>query len=196
LFGLHALISALLVCAGVVGAGVPEPTPPRLPLDPGTWWVYREYSREPIGALWSTTEAVTRFEVRRTRGGGLLLLQTGGVDAASAPVEWGHDWVRLGVFTGEEPLPWPLAPGAAGSAPAEGLRGWSVEAEEGMSVPAGEFMTWRCAIRTRSAESVLWIDPAVGVVRETQGRPGEPAEIERVLVRWSGQGVKTPGATR
>jgi hypothetical protein len=41
-------------------------------------------------------------------------------------------------------------------------------------------------VRTRETESVLWIAPGVGVVRETQGVPGQRPEIERVLLRWSG----------
>jgi hypothetical protein len=61
-----------------------------------------------------------------------------------------------------------------------------VEAEEEVRVPAGDFLARRCALRTRQIEAVLWIAPGIGVVRETQGVPGQRPEIERVLLRWSG----------
>ena len=52
-------------------------------------------------------------------------------------------------------------------------------------MPAGRFKALRCALRTWRSESVLWIAPGVGVVRETQGSPGRRPEIERVLLTAS-----------
>jgi hypothetical protein len=62
-----------------------------------------------------------------------------------------------------------------------------MEAEETMEVPAGIFRSLRCALRGPGSESVLWIAPGVGVVRETQGsgRSGRRPEIERVLLKWA-----------
>ena len=62
----------------------------------------------------------------------------------------------------------------------------NVEAEDDVIVPAGRFRALRCVFRTRRMESVLWIAPGVGVVRETHGRLGRRPELERVLVAWSG----------
>ncbi len=101
-------------------------------------------------------------------------------------VDWGEGWVRLTPWTGEEPLPLPLVVGAKGPGLEEGLAGWVVEAEEAVAVPAGEFRALRCALRTPDLESVLWIVPLVGVIRETQGAPGLPPELQRELLRWSG----------
>jgi hypothetical protein len=156
-----------------------------VPLDAGTWWEYRELAREKTGSLWSATELTTRFEVRGTSRG-LFVRQTGGADPAPGPVELGERWIRLTPWTGEEALPVPLAVGAVGPGAADGLAGWRVEEEETISVPAGDFRAFRCVLRTPSLDSVLWITPGVGVVRETQGRPEEPPDIERELVRWSG----------
>lgn len=155
-----------------------------VPLEPGTWWEYAEYYTEHIGALDSTSEDTTRFEVRGTRRR-LFLNQTGGADPSPGPVEQGDGWIRLGPWTGEEALPLPLEPGRSGP-PAEGGGAWTVEAEEEVTVPAGTFRALRCAVRTRGSESVLWIAPGVGVVRERQGVPARRPEIERVLRRWSG----------
>jgi len=162
------------------------PIPPGLPipLDPGTWWEFRESYTEHLVGLDSTTDDVTTFEVRATRSGPFLR-QAGGADPGSAPIEIGEDWIRLGSWTGEEPLPLPLEPGRSGP-PSEGGPGWTVEAQEDVTVPAGTFRAMRCALRTRRSESVLWIAPGVGVVRETQGVPGSRPEIERVLLRWGG----------
>jgi len=156
-----------------------------LPLESGAWWEFREISREKVGALWSATETVTRF-IMRGAGQSRHLHQEGGVDPSPGPVEWGAGWIRLGPWTGEEPLPLPLAPGAAGPGLAPGLEGWRVEDEETLVVPAGEFHALRCALRTPEQESLLWIAPGVGVIRETRGAPGEPPDLERSLLRWSG----------
>jgi hypothetical protein len=61
-----------------------------------------------------------------------------------------------------------------------------VDAEEEVVVPAGLFRALRCVLRGPGSESVLWVVPGVGVVRETQGsgRPGRRPEIERVLLKW------------
>jgi hypothetical protein len=155
------------------------------PLESGTWWEFRETSREKVGALWSATETVTRF-VMRGAGQNLHLHQDGGLDPTPGPVEWGEGWIRLGPWTGEEPLPLPLARGATGPGLAPDLAGWHVEDEETLIVPAGEFHVFRCALRTPEQESILWIAPGVGVIRDTHGTPGEPPYLERSLLRWSG----------
>ena len=51
-------------------------------------------------------------------------------------------------------------------------------------MPAGVFRTLRCAIRTPSHVSLLWIAPGVGVVKERHGAPRRRPEIERVLLRF------------
>jgi hypothetical protein len=157
-----------------------------IPLQPGTWWEYRESYSVPSGELDLISEEVTRFAITGSPARPFVL-QTGGADPASAPVERGEGWIRLGPWTGEDPLPLPLEVGRAGPA-SEGLEAWRVEAEEELSVPAGTFATLRCALRTRRSESVLWIAPGTGVVKETQGVPGRRPEIQRVLLRWSGAG--------
>lgn len=153
-----------------------------IPLEPGTWWEYREMYTEYLGPIDSTEEGTTRFEVRGRRER-LFVNQTGGFDPSPGPVDQGEGWIRLGPWTGEDALPVPLEPGRSGP-PSEGGGGWTVEAEEDVTVPAGTFRALRCAVRTRSNASVLWIAPGVGVVRETQGAPGRRPEIERVLLRW------------
>jgi len=154
-----------------------------VPLEPGTWWEYQESYTERIGALDSTSDEKTRFEVKGSREQPLLV-QTGGADPGSAPVEAGEGWIRLGPWTGEDALPSPLEVGRTGP-PSEGGPGYTVEAEESVTVPAGTFRALRCALRSRESESVLWIAPGVGVVRETLGTPGRRPEIERRLLRWS-----------
>ena len=170
----------LLVIALLVGipAGFP------IPLVPGTWWDYRESWTERLGAIDATTDAETRIEVRGAPESPFLY-QSGGDDPVAAPVETGDGWIRLGPWTGEDPLPLPLAVGRSGPA-GEGGPVWRVEAEEEVSVPAGRFRALRCAIRTRRQESVLWISPGVGVVRETHGLAGRRPDLERVLLAWSG----------
>jgi hypothetical protein len=152
-----------------------------IPLDPGTWWEYRESYTESLHGVYSTSDEVARFEVRPRRSGPYLE-QTGGVDPFSGPVERGGSWIRLGAFTGEEPLPLPLEVGRTGP-PSEEGPGWAVEAEEEITVPAGTFKTLRCAIRTWRSLSILWIAPGVGVVRQIEGAPDTPPELERVLLR-------------
>ncbi len=151
-------------------------------LQPGTWWEFRESYSEPVGGIDSITDDLTRFEVRGTIERPFLQ-QTGGADPGSGPVEAGEGWIRLGPWTGEDTLPLPLVVGRSGPA-SEAGPGFTVEAEEQVSVPAGTFRALRCALRTRQNESVLWIVPDVGIVRETQGTPGQRPEIERVLLRW------------
>lgn len=153
------------------------------PIEAGSTWVYREAYAEKRGEVDVVTEEETRFEVR-ARGKRLLIVQTGGADpAGESLVEQGETWVRLGPWTGEEPLPLPLELGRAGPPSENGRPGWSVESEEEVSVPAGTFKAFRCALRTWRSESVLWIAAGVGVVRETQGAPHARPEIERVLLR-------------
>ena len=161
---------------------VPAQSP--LPLEPGTYWVYRETYTEYLGALDAHTDDTTRFEVRGSEAHPFLL-QTGGADPASAPVEWGDDWLRLPPWTGEDALPMPLHVGRTARAADGAEPGWTVEAEEDVSVPAGTFKALRCALRTSTSESLLWIAPGIGVVRETQGPPGRHPEIERLLLRWA-----------
>jgi hypothetical protein len=153
------------------------------PLEAGAVWVYREAYAEKRGAVDVISEDETRFEVR-ARGARRFVVQAGGADpAGTVPVETGDGWVRLGPWTGDEALPVPLEVGRSGPPAENGRPGWIVEAEEQVSVPAGTFQAFRCALRTWSSESVLWIAPGVGVVRETQGSPGARPEIERVLLR-------------
>jgi hypothetical protein len=155
---------------------------PPFPLSPGLWWEYRESYAERIGALDSITDDTTRFEVRGTAAQPFLH-QSGGADPGSGPVEIGEDWITLGPWTGEDPLPLPLEPGRTTSDTT--AAGWRVEAEEEVEVPAGTFRSLRCALRTRESVSVLWIAPEVGVIKEVQGTPDRRPEIERVLVDWS-----------
>jgi hypothetical protein len=162
--------------------GVPAGFP--VPLVPGTWWDYRESWTERLGSIDAITDSETRFEVRGSLEAPFLY-QSGGDDPVAAPVETGEGWIRLGPWTGEDPLPVPLAVGRSGPAPPEAA-GWQVEAEEEVTVPAGRYRALRCAIRTRRQESVLWIAPGVGVVRETHGPPGRRPDLERVLLAWSG----------
>lgn len=158
---------------------------PPFPTAPGGFWEYRETYAEHRGDVDVVSDDDTRFEMRGTARRPLVV-QTGGVDpAGAAPIEQGDDWLRLGSWTGEEPLPLPLVVGAARPTDEDGRAGWVVEAEEEVTVPAGRFTALRCALRTWRSESVLWIVPAVGVVRETQGVPGRRPEIERVLLRAS-----------
>jgi hypothetical protein len=154
-----------------------------IPLDPGTFWVYREsYTEHSPDGLDSTQDDTTRFEVRGLPGR-LFLNQTGGFDPSPGPVERNHSWLRLGPWTGEEALPLPLEPGRTGPR-SEGGGSWTVEDAEEVTVPAGTFVALRCAFRTWTTVSVLWIAPGVGIVREIQGAPGRRPEIERVLLRW------------
>jgi acetylornithine deacetylase/succinyl-diaminopimelate desuccinylase-like protein len=155
-----------------------------IPLTPGTWWEYRESYTERIGAIDSSEEDTTRFQVTGSSSRPFVF-QSGGADPAAGPVERGDGWIRLGPWTGEDALPLPLSIGRRGPAAPGAPQGWEVEAEEEVQVPAGTFRARRCAVRTRQVESVLWIAPGVGVVRETQGAPGQRPEIERVLLRWS-----------
>jgi hypothetical protein len=157
---------------------------PPFPLESGGSWIYREAYAEKRGAIDAITEEETQFSVRRTPRQ-ILVVQTGGADPAGAvPVELGPDFVRLGPWTGDEPLPLPLEVGRRG--PAEDERaGWVVEAREEVEVPAGRFEAFRCALRTWRSESVLWIAPGVGVVKETIGAPDQRPELERVLLRAS-----------
>jgi hypothetical protein len=100
------------------------------------------------------------------------------------PVESGDGYLRLGPWTGDEALPLPLQVGRSGPAE-DGRAAWIVESEEQVTVPAGVFTAFRCALRTWRSESLLWIAPGVGVVRETVGVPGRRPEIERVLLKAS-----------
>ncbi len=162
---------------------------PPFPVTPGSFWEYRETYAEHRGDVDVVTDEDTRFDMRGTAGRPLVV-QTGGVDPAGAsPIEVGADWIRLGSWTGEEALPLPLVVGATRPADDQGRPGWTVEAEEEATVPAGRFTALRCALRTWRSESVLWIVPGVGVVRETQGSPGRRPDIERVLVRASTLGA-------
>jgi hypothetical protein len=158
-----------------------------VPLARGAFWEYRESYTEARGEIDSTTDALTRFEVRGTPERPFIV-QTGGADPSSGPVEAGEGWIRLTPWTGEDALPLPLELGRAGPG-TEGGASWKVEAEEELTVPAGTFSTFRCALRAAGTASLLWIAPGVGVVRETQGeRPGRRPEIERVLLRWASRG--------
>ncbi len=157
------------------------------PLAPGTWWEYRESYTETKRGVDSTTDDVTRFSVRGPIARPFIV-QTGGVDPVSGPVERGEDWIRLSPWTGDDRLPLPLEPGRA--AVDEGGVGWRVEDVEPVTVPAGTFDALRCAFRTRTQVSILWIAREVGIVRETQGRPGAHPEIDRVLLRWSGAAAR------
>ena len=151
-------------------------------LEPGTSWEYREAYTEHLGDLDSTTDDVTRFEVRGTAGH-LVLRQSGGPDPSTAPIERTEGWLRFGVFTGEEVLPLPLEadPNRQEAEP----RAFAVEGEEVLTVPAGQYLVLRCTLRTPTSLSILWIAPGVGVVRQVEGRPGARPDLERVLLRWT-----------
>jgi len=155
-----------------------------VPLARGTTWEYRESYTEVLGEVDSTTEEVTRFEVRGSPERPYIS-QSGGADPSPGPVEAGEGWIRLTPWTGEDALPLPLEVGRSGPR-SEGGTAWTVEAIEEVTVPAGTFSARRCTLRGPGIESVLWIAPGVGVVRETQGsgRLGRKPEIERVLLRW------------
>jgi hypothetical protein len=168
---------SLLLLQAVLGATIP--------LEPGHFWEYRESYTEELNGVASTTDEITRFEVRGVRGR-RSLHQTGGADPSSGPIEEGEGWIRIGPWTGEEPLPFPLEIGRVGPAPEGGGQGWVVEAEEEVDVPAGRYKALRCALRTWRSVSILWIAPTLGVVREIQGAPGQRPEIERVLIRSGG----------
>lgn len=157
--------------------------PSPIPLAPGSVWEYRESYSEQRGDVAATEDATTRFALTRVRSG-LFLVQRGGADPVSGPVELGADWLRVAPWTGEEALPLPLEIGSVGPGSGGGHPGWKVEAEEELAVPAGVFRTLRCAIRTSSHVSLLWIAPGVGVVKETHGAPRRRPEIERVLLRF------------
>ena len=154
-----------------------------IPLRPGVYWEYRESYSEKKGEIDSISDDNTRFEVRGTPER-LFIHQTGGADPASGPVEVGEDWIRLTPWTGEEALPVPLEVGRSGPPSEAGVAVWKVEAEEVVTVPAGTFPTVRCALRTSTSVSILWIAPGVGVVKEQQGAPRTRPQIERVLLRW------------
>ncbi|HET7293518.1 MAG TPA: hypothetical protein VFM88_13925, partial [Vicinamibacteria bacterium] len=128
------------------------------PLEEGGFWIYRETYTERRRGLDAITEEETRFSVRRASGQ-VFVVQKGGADpAGAAPVETGPGFVRLGPWTGDEALPLPLEVG--GSGPSEdGRAAWTVEAEERVSVPAGDFTALRCALRTWRSESLLWVAP-------------------------------------
>jgi hypothetical protein len=154
------------------------------PLEEGGFWIYREAYAEERGGLDSITEEETRFVVRRSPAQ-VFVVQKGGADPAGAvPVESGDGYLRLGPWTGDEALPLPLQVGRSGPAE-DGRAAWIVESEEQVTVPAGVFTAFRCALRTWRSESLLWIAPGVGVVRETVGVPGRRPEIERVLLKAS-----------
>ncbi len=176
----------LMGSLALVPAGFP------VPLTPGTWWDYRESWTERLGGIDSITDIETRFEVRGSAAAPFLY-QSGGDDPSAGPVETGDGWIRLGPWTGEDPLPIPLQVGRSGPASGGGP-GWQVEAEEDVTVPAGRYRALRCAFRTRRIESVLWIAPGVGVVRETHGPPGRRPDLERVLLAWSGGADETEAA--
>ncbi len=159
-----------------------------VPLVRGTVWDYRESYTEARGEVDSTTDEVTRFEVKGSAERPFLM-QTGGADPSPGPVEAGEGWIRLTPWTGEDALPVPLEVGRSGPR-TEGGSAWTVEAEEEVTVPAGTYNTLRCTLRGSGSVSTLWIALGVGVVRETQGSgvPGRRPGIERVLLKW-----KKPG---
>ena len=168
----------LVVALGSCAAGLP------FPLEDGGFWIYREAYSEQRGGLDSITEEETRFVVRRSPAH-VFVVQKGGADpAGTVPVESGDGYVRLGPWTGDEALPVPLQVGRSGPSE-DGRTAWIVEAEEEISVPAGVFTAFRCALRTWRTESLLWIATGVGVVKETIGAPGRRPEIERVLLSAS-----------
>ena len=105
------LIAALVL----VPAGFP------VPLTPGTWWDYRESWTERLGGIDSITDLETRFTVTGSIEAPFLY-QSGGDDPVAGPVEIGDGWIRLGPWTGEDPLPLPLEVGRSG--PPSGGRPW------------------------------------------------------------------------
>lgn len=174
---------ALLLPLAVVQGAPPSAADSPVPLVPGSYWEYRESYAERRGAVDAIEDATTRFDLHRGRRG-LYVVQRGGADPSSGPVERGAGWIRLLPWTGEDSLPLPLEPGRVGPGSSPDHPGWKVETLEQVEVPAGTFQALRCAIRTWTNQSLLWIVPGVGVVKETQGTPGRRPEIERVLLRW------------
>jgi hypothetical protein len=186
------LVQALLA-TGLLAVATRAQTPAAgdpFPLAYGTYWIYRETYAERLGGIDALDEEETRFEVRGTRSQPFLL-QMGGFDPASGPIERGAGFIRLAPWTGEDALPLPLEVGRVGPAAAPDASPWRVEAEEEIEVPAGRFLALRVALRGPGTHSVLWIAPGLGVVRETQGPPGLRPELERVLLRSSV--LATPG---
>ncbi|MGE0453371.1 MAG: hypothetical protein AB7O37_00660 [Vicinamibacteria bacterium] len=182
-FRTQRVLLCALLCATPSAAQAPDALDP-FPLAQGTYWVYRETYAERLGGIDALEEEETRFEVRGTRSRPFLL-QTGGFDPASGPVERGAGFIRLAPWTGEDALPLPLEPGRAGPVTSPDGAPWRVEAEEEIEAPAGRFLTLRVALRGPGTHSVLWIAPGLGVVRETQGPPGQRPELERMLLRSS-----------
>jgi hypothetical protein len=146
--------------------------------------VYRESYSEHRGEVAATEDSTTAFHLHRGARG-LFLSQRGGADPVSGPVLQGPGWLKLPPWTGEDALPVPLAVGEVGPGSSDDHHGWKVEALEDVAVPAGEFRAFRCAIRTWTHVSVLWIAPGVGVVKEVHGAPQRRPEIERVLLRFT-----------
>lgn len=171
----------LLIAQAASPAAATDASP--IPLAHGSFWEYRESYAEHRGDVAATSDETTRFEMRSGRRG-FYLTQKGGADPVSGPVERGAGSIRLLPWTGEDALPVPLALGRVGPGSSADHNGWKVEAEEEVVVPAGAFRAFRCAIRTWTQVSILWIAPGVGVVKETQGTPGRKPELERVLLRW------------
>jgi hypothetical protein len=175
-------MSALALVAAVLAqAAAAEDSP--IPLVSGSFWEYRESYAEQHAGVAAIEETTTRFAIHLGRRG-FYVTQRGGADPASGPVERGDGWIRLLPWTGEDALPLPLELGRVGRGSSAEHEGWKVEAEEEVTVPAGTFKALRCAIRSWTQVSLLWIVPGVGVVKETQGAPGRIPEIERVLLRW------------
>lgn len=185
---------AALVCMGALLQAEPGADSP-FPLVPGTWWEYRESYTERVGDFGSTSDDSTRFEVRGSPSRPFLI-QRGGFDPASGPIERGADWLRIGPWTGEEALPLPLEVGRQGPPGEGGPERWTVASEEDVAVPAGNFRALRCDFLTRRSAATLWIAPGVGVVREVYGETGRHPDLERVLVRWGQPGGARTPATR
>lgn len=183
------LAPLLLLIGGVASVAWAEGPPGArtaespIPLVHGSVWEYRESYAESRDAVDAIEETTTVFRIHRGQKG-YYVAQKGGADPTSGPVEQGPDWIRLLPWTGEDSLPLPLLVGRVGPGTSAGSKGWSVEAEESVTVPAGTFKALRCTIRSWTNLSVLWIVPGVGIVKETQGTPGRRPEIERVLLRW------------
>ena len=177
------LVGVLLAALHAASAGAPAGAASPIPLVHGSYWEYNESYAEHRGAVDAIDDSTTRFHMHRGSRG-FYVEQRGGADPTSGPVEVGPDFIRLLPWTGEDALPLPLRVGQVGRGSSADHVGWKVEAEEEVSVPAGTFKALRCAIRTWSNYSILWIVPGVGVVKETQGVPGRRPEIERVLLKW------------
>ena len=186
-----------------------------VPLARGTVWEYRESYTEALGEVDSTTEDVTRFEVRGSAERPYIS-QTGGADPSSGPVEAGEGWIRLTPWTGEDALPLPLDVGRLGPRVGgwrgldRGGRGGGHRARRhlqraalrparapGSSRCCGSPRAWEWSGKPRapgtrpgggprSSACCCGVDQPRGNARTARSRPVEPVEVD--VLALGGQG--------